>query len=125
MLRVDIGVKISHNVDVLQSTEEGNFKSSGAAVDQLLRKLLLKADVSVRLPAHKGDPGVAHSLIGASERSEGRIERCERFRRDALRRGHFFRGRGDYSESGRRGIGVDSKCRGFELLIQFEDSGRV
>lgn len=57
MLRVDIGVKISHNVDVLQSTEEGNFKSSGAAVDQLLRKLLLKADVSVRLSAHKGDPG--------------------------------------------------------------------
>lgn len=85
VLRVNIGVKISHNVDVLQSTEEGDFKSGGAAANQLLRKLLLKADVSVRLPAHKGDPGVAHSLIGTSEGSEGRVERCEGPRRDALR----------------------------------------
>lgn len=77
LLGVDIGVKISHNVDVLQSTEEGDFKSSGAATNQFLRKLLLKADVSVRLPAHKGDPGVAASLIGASEGSKWGIEPCE------------------------------------------------
>lgn len=94
MMRVvdNIGVKISHNVDVLQSTKEGDFKSSGPAANQFLRKLLLEADVTVRFPAHKGDPGVAHSLIGASEGSEGRIERCEGPRRDALRRCHFFWG---------------------------------
>lgn len=92
LLRVDIGIKISHNVEVLQSFEEGNFKSSGAAANQFLRKLLLKADVSVRLPAHKGNPGVAHSLIGAGQGSEGRIEPREGPRRDALRRCHLFQG---------------------------------
>lgn len=101
-MRVDVGVEISHNVDVLQSAKEGDFKSSGAATNQSLRKLLLKADVMVRLPAHKGDAGVAHSLIGASERSQGRIERCEGPRRDALSRCHFFFGRGGgFLESGR------------------------
>lgn len=105
LLRVDIGVKISHNVDVLQFFEDGDFKSSGAATNKFLRKLLLKADVSVRLPTHKGDPGVAHSLIGASEGSEGRIEPCEGPRRDALRRCHLFQG--PREKGGAGGGGVD------------------
>lgn len=104
LLRVDIGIKISHNVDVLQSTEEGDFKSSGAAPDQLLRKLLLKADISVRLPAHEGDPGVARSLIGASEGSKWGIECCEGLRRYALIRCHSSGG--NLSKSGRRGSGL-------------------
>lgn len=91
MSRVDVSVKVSHNVAMLQSAEEGDFKSSGAGTDQSLGELLFEADVFVRLPAHEGDPGVGQSLIGASEGLERGIEFGERLRGDAMGRGHFFR----------------------------------
>lgn len=91
MSRVDVSVKISHNVDVLQSAEEGDFKSSGTSADQSLRKFLFETNVSVRLPAHEYDSGVTFSLTGAGEISEQGVELGEWLRGDALRGCHFFR----------------------------------
>lgn len=88
--RDNVRVKISHNVDVLQCTEEGDFTSSGPTADQFFRELLFEANVVVSFPSHKEDPVIAQSLFGAIEVSKWRIEFCQGCMGDGWRRDHFF-----------------------------------
>lgn len=90
LFRIDVSVKIFHNVDVLQPAKGGEFKDGGPALNQCWGKPLFEADVSVWMPANEGDPDVANPLAGAGEVSHRAVEVGEGFTGDCRRRNHFL-----------------------------------